>query len=143
MDLTKRFPRSPRERLVGIAMLARTIDKARAYLAGTLGEYIFDCPMDKQLFAALGVDERQFAGAVRDTQTDADVLAHLRAVSAFPHGAALETHNRAIDAWAPKSDEGRRRFEQQRGVIAPGRTDILTWTDLIEVEEGRLARQPG
>jgi hypothetical protein len=45
MDLRTQFPRSPRERVAGVAMFARTIDKARAQLAGTLGEFIYDCPM--------------------------------------------------------------------------------------------------
>src|ERR1700677_1754597 len=39
MDLSVEYPRSPRERLAGLDLLARTIDLARAQLAGTLGDY--------------------------------------------------------------------------------------------------------
>ncbi len=49
-DLTKEPPRSPRERIGGYAMLCRTIDKCRAHLAGQVGDYHFDCPLDKTLF---------------------------------------------------------------------------------------------
>jgi len=45
-DLTQSPPRSPRVRLGGFAHLPRLIDKARATLAGTNGEYNYDCGMD-------------------------------------------------------------------------------------------------
>ncbi len=41
MDLTKDYPRSPREQLDGIMILPRAIDKARAQLEGKLGEYLY------------------------------------------------------------------------------------------------------
>jgi hypothetical protein len=143
MDLTKEYPRGPRERLAGVAMLARTIDKARAQLAGTFGEYIYDCPMDRNLFAALGVSADEFLDIVWRSPDDIAVVAWLRGRNASLEGANIEQHNSAIDAWAPKSPEGQERFIKQREAIAPGRTDITTWTDLIDVEEGRLARAFG
>ena len=45
-DLTKEAPRSPRVRIGGYAILARTYDKCRALLWGNIGEYHFDCPLD-------------------------------------------------------------------------------------------------
>lgn len=124
-------------------MLARTIDKARAQLAGRAGEYIFDCPMDRRLFATLGVTGEEFLELVGRSPDDIACVAWLRGRNAPLEGDAIEEHNRAIDAWAPKSAEGRERFLKQRDAIAPGRTDITTWTDLIDVEEGRLARAAG
>jgi len=41
-DLTKEYPRSPRETLAGYLIAARTLDKCRAVLAGTAGEYHFN-----------------------------------------------------------------------------------------------------
>ena len=43
-DLAKEAPHSPRERLAGFAIANRAVDKCRASLAGTLGEYRYDCP---------------------------------------------------------------------------------------------------
>ena len=40
MDLTRDVPRSPYEKLGGIVFLPRSIDKGRAELAGTLGDYV-------------------------------------------------------------------------------------------------------
>ena len=46
-DLTKQAPHSPRERLAGFAIANRAVDKCRASLAGTLGEYRYDCPLER------------------------------------------------------------------------------------------------
>ena len=49
-DLTKDYPRSPRDLLAGYIIAGRTLDKCRATLAGTAGEYHFDCPLDNFFF---------------------------------------------------------------------------------------------
>jgi hypothetical protein len=49
-DLTKEAPTSPRVRTGGYAILARMADKGRAVIAGTEGEFHFDCPLDNMLF---------------------------------------------------------------------------------------------
>lgn len=77
-DLTKRPPRSPFDELDGIKLLPRAIDKARAHLAGTLGDYIYcDCKVNAQLFETLGVTEDDFLEAVRTSPTDDDVATWL------------------------------------------------------------------
>ena len=49
------FPRSPRELLAGYVVAARTLDKCRAVLAGTNGEYHFDCPLDNFFLGFTGI----------------------------------------------------------------------------------------
>ena len=46
MDLRSVFPRSMSVKMEGYVHLARMIDKCRAVLAKTEGEYIYPCPMD-------------------------------------------------------------------------------------------------
>jgi len=46
LDLTKHFPGSPHAMLGGYVLAKRCVDKCRATLAGTVGEYHFDCPLD-------------------------------------------------------------------------------------------------
>jgi len=45
-DLTKTFPHSPHAMLGGYVLAKRCVDKCRAVLASTAGDYHFDCPLD-------------------------------------------------------------------------------------------------
>ena len=63
-DLTKQAPHSPRKRINGFAIVARAVDKCRAHLAGKLGEYHYDCPLDNVLFSFKGITAKQFTRAV-------------------------------------------------------------------------------
>jgi hypothetical protein len=69
IDLSVEYPRSPRERLAGLDLLARTIDIARAELAGTLGDYTYwSCAFNPMLFDTLGVTDSQFLQVVREAE---------------------------------------------------------------------------
>jgi hypothetical protein len=65
LDLSEQAPHSLRERLGGFAIACRAVDKCRASLAGTLGDYHYDCPLDKQLFSFKGITGDQFTAAVK------------------------------------------------------------------------------
>ena len=54
-NLNQEPPRSPRIRLGGYLLAARMIDKGRAHLNGTLGEYHFNCTLDNILFKFKGI----------------------------------------------------------------------------------------
>ena len=54
-SLIQEPPRSPRIRLGGYLLAARMIDKGRAHLNGTLGEYHFNCSLDNILFKFKGI----------------------------------------------------------------------------------------
>ena len=64
-DLTKSLPHSPRARLAGFVIASRAVDKCRASLAGTAGEYVYDCPLDKLLFTFKGITAEQFKAVVQ------------------------------------------------------------------------------
>ena len=70
----KEFPRSPRATLGGYVLAARAVDKCRATLVGTQGDYIYGCPMDRSFLSAagIGVEEfKQFVGTgVSDEEID-------------------------------------------------------------------------
>jgi len=141
MDLTKQFPRSPRARLGGISMFPRTIDKARAQLAGTLGEYIYDCKMDKKLFETLDCTPEEFLQAVRVSSTDSEVLDLL--VSKRIDDDKLKAHNERIDNWQPTDPEGWERFKRDLMTIGKGNPKIKSRTDLMDFEEGRFPSPSG
>ena len=96
MDLRTTFPRSMRVRLEGYVHLARMIDKCRAVLAGTEGEYIYPCPMDDRLMAFAGITAAQFTAAVKQHLSDEGVIQWFRGM-ATPHPQAeLEEWNRMM-----------------------------------------------
>jgi hypothetical protein len=75
-DLQTAPPRRWSDRLAGIYWLPRLIDKARAALAGRLGDYLFgQSPMDRGLLRTLGLSHRGFASIVRGAADDDAVLA--------------------------------------------------------------------
>ena len=72
-DLTKEAPRSPSTRIGGYVILGRTYDKCCALLAGNIGEYHFDCPLDNMLFGFKGVKGDDFKAEVEKGTGDADM----------------------------------------------------------------------
>ncbi len=77
-DLSKEPPRSPRERIAGFVILARAIDKCRAFLGGTIGEYNFNCPLDKMLFEFKGFSGEDFKNFVAEGHTDEEIGAWVK-----------------------------------------------------------------
>jgi hypothetical protein len=74
-DLRVHPPRSPRAALGGLYFVARTIDKTRAKLQGTLGRYKIGPGISLYLFEWLGITEDEFTDAVRAAKSDDDVVA--------------------------------------------------------------------
>ncbi|MHB8423101.1 MAG: DUF5069 domain-containing protein [Leptospirales bacterium] len=70
-------PRSGRIRIGGLPWLARMIDKGRASLSGTLGEYSFPCAMDWDLLKFLGMDEKNFQDLLRLFPKEEELLSAL------------------------------------------------------------------
>src|SRR5512134_2473813 len=138
MDLRTQFPRSMRVMVAGYVHLGRMIDKCRAVLSGTEGEYIYPCPMDERLMGFAGITSEQFTAAVKANPTDEDVVAWFRQ-AAKPHPPEhLEAWNRELLARGPSSPESAERFKKYRDAIDPSRTDITAWADLQDLEEGRI-----
>lgn len=73
-DLTKEAPRSPRIRVGGYAILGRTIDKCRALVAGNIGEYHFNCPLDNMLFGFKGVNGTDFKAQIEEGASDQEMV---------------------------------------------------------------------
>ncbi len=63
------FPRSPHAMLGGYVLAGRALDKCRAELNKTVGEYHFDCPLDNIFFGFAelkGSDFREFVATGAD-----------------------------------------------------------------------------
>ncbi len=72
-NLTTDFPRSPRDTLGGVIIGMRTLDKCRAMLANTIGEYHYNCPLDKLFLEFVGISAEEFSEKVAQGLTDAQM----------------------------------------------------------------------
>src|SRR4029078_7127814 len=73
-DLTQRPPRSPRSRLGGYSLLPRMLDKGRATLAGTNGEYHYNCPLDQHILNFAGIDPKLLLAELKKGKGDGEIL---------------------------------------------------------------------
>jgi hypothetical protein len=136
MDLTKTYPRSPKAKLAGVVMLARTTDKARANNAGTPGPYHFGCGMDRHVLAFVGTDPESFAKTVAALGDDATIESWAHKLLANKTAAEIETFNAdfAQDGPEPGSDSDKFFNAEQERL---GRDDVTTWFELLDLDEGR------
>jgi len=123
--------------LLGYVHLARMIDKCRAVLAGTEGEYIYPCPMDDRLLEFAGITADQFTAAVKAHPSD-EAVSHWFKQTAKPHlPAELEAWSRIMLNRGPSTPEKQEYFNKLRDAVDPSRTDLTAWSDLQDLEEGR------
>ncbi|MEQ1793950.1 MAG: DUF5069 domain-containing protein [Nitrospira sp.] len=145
MDLRKHYPRSMRAKLEGYVHLARMIDKCRAVLACTAGEYIYPCPMDERLLSYVEITSDQFTAAVQSNPDDDGVAAWFRQTSKQHSSPELEDWNQQLLLRGPSSPESLEKFKKYRDAVDPSRTDLTAWSDLQDLEEGRTVprKHPG
>jgi len=122
--------------LGGYAILPRMLDKGRALTAGKEGEYHYNCPMDQRFleFAGIGADalKKQLAAG----KSDGEILAWVQKNAKHKHT------DHEIAAWsehaekrAPADAESRSYFNELQAKAAPKREDIVTWFDLLDVDD--------
>ena len=131
------FPRSMRYEMEGYVHLARMIDKCRAVLAKTEGEYIYPCPMDDRLMEFAGITADQFTAAVKANPSDVAVAKWFTQMAKAHPPAELEAWNRMMLSRGPSSPQSLMKFRKYRDAIDPSRTDLTAWSDLQDLEEGR------
>jgi hypothetical protein len=139
MDLRKSYPRSPKDKFAGVVMLARTTDKARADKSGTTGEYHYNCPLDRAVFEFLGIDHEEYARNAAE-RSDAQLEAWVRETFVSKKSPAeIEKFNSSFlnDRKPAPGSESEEYFLEVRNKLDPVRTDIVTWPDLLDLEEGR------
>jgi hypothetical protein len=91
-DLTTEPPRSPRHLIAGYAILARCLDKGRAELNNTAGEYHFACPLDQMFLDFKEVKKEDIRKLLSEGSSDEAVADWLST-----HGKDLTRAD--IDAW--------------------------------------------
>jgi hypothetical protein len=131
-DLTKQAPHSPRARVAGFAIARRTVDKCRASLAGTLGEYHYDCPLDNMLFSFKGINAGQFTTAVQAAKTYDDVGIWLQANGTVKTPVEIKAWSDEVEAGSMiKNPEKRASFIENCTKLGlnPEKSTTFDWLD--------------
>lgn len=139
-DLTKTYPRSPRETLGGYVVAARTLDKCRALLAGTNGEYHFDCPLDRQFLEFTGINAEAFKDFVATGATDEEVAAWISQHSRIKEQSEVVTWNNKMRHTRPcdMTVELQIFLEGYIPQFLPKGRPVYVWFDVYDIEEKRL-----
>jgi len=131
-DLTKESPRSPRIRLGGYVILARTTDKCRALLAGNIGEYHYDCPLDNMLFGFKGITGDDFKAQVESGASDDDLVAWVNSRGTPKTAAEIEEWSAGCEAINPYNNPERREWYSEQVTalgLDPATTALFSWLE--------------
>jgi hypothetical protein len=132
-DLTKEAPRSPRIRVGGYAILGRTIDKCRALVAGDIGEYHFDCPLDNMLFAFKGVKGEDFKAQIEQGAGDQEMVEWLNQSGEKKTPAQINRWSEKVEAGSLYDDLEKRDFfveETKKLGLDPEKTTTFDWLEI-------------
>ncbi len=131
-DLTKEAPRSPRIRIGGYVILGRTIDKCRALVAGNIGEYHFDCPLDNMLFGFKGVNGPDFKAQIENGASDQQLAEWLDRNGTAKTPDEIKRWSDETEAGNPYNDPERRDWfvEQTKPLgLDPATTTLFDWLE--------------
>jgi hypothetical protein len=132
-DLTKEAPRSPRIRVGGYAILGRTIDKCRALVAGDIGEYHFDCPLDNMLFGFKGVKGEDFKAQIEQAAGDQEMVEWLNQSGEKKTPAQINRWSEKVEAGSLYDDLEKRDFfveETKKLGLDPEKTTTFDWLEI-------------
>jgi hypothetical protein len=135
-DLTKQPPRSARVRLGGYVILPRMLDKGRAMLAGKNGEYNYACPLDQRWLEFAGVNAEALKRQLKAGKSDGEILVWVNANAKHKRIASeIEGWSAWQERRAPDNPDSRGFFNDLHTKAAPEREDIVTWFDLLDVDD--------
>jgi hypothetical protein len=122
--------------LGGFALLPRMLDKGRATIVGKNGEYNYACPLDQRFLNFVGISGDALKKQLAAGKADGEILEWVR------KNAKYKRTDEEIALWseyaerrAPADAESREYFNKLHEQAAPKREDIITWFDLLDVDD--------
>lgn len=129
-------PRSPHVRLGGLVVLPRILDKARAHLAGTTGEYKWNNPLDQRLLTFLGLSADDFLAAVQTGRSDTAMLEWIGANQKKPREAwEIAAWSHWLQNLAPGDAKRHGMFAELITTHCPARDDIRTLLERLDLDD--------
>jgi len=126
--------------LAGYVIAGRVLDKCRAVIAGTNGEYNFDCPLDNTFLSFTGIMADDFKEFVATGATDEQVAGWIKAN-------ARERSPQEIIQWNNTMRDKRLSempielqefLESYIPEVIPAGKVVRVWFDVYDIEEGRF-----
>jgi hypothetical protein len=110
------------------------LDKGRATLTGKNGEYHYACPLDQRFLDFAGIDAEALKKelAKSDTEVLAWITANAKNKKAMPEILAWSNWQENL---APNNPDGREFFNGIHKAVAPNRTDITNWFDVLDADD--------
>lgn len=136
-NLTQRPPRSPRCRLGGYVLLPRMLDKGRATLAGTNGDYHYNCPLDQRFLHFVGLDAKKLLAELKKGKGDGEILVWIQQHAKHTRPPwEIQQWSDYMDRRGPDSDaETLQWFADYVAKFSKTREDIKTWADLLDLDD--------
>ncbi len=123
-------------RLGGYCILPRMLDKGRAVIAGTQGDFKYACPLDQEFLNFAGIDPEKLRVELAAGKGDGEILEWIKANAANQRDPSeIEVWSCYQDRRAPGELGKRSFFAELHGEIAPNRTDIVSWFDLLDLDD--------
>ena len=132
-DLRKEGPRSPRIRVGGYGILGRTIDKCRALVAGDIGEYHFDCPLDNMLFGFKGMRGDDFKAQIEQGASDQEMIEWLNQSGEKKTPAEIKRWSEKVEASSLYDDLEKHDYfvrETRKLGLDPEKTTTFDWLEI-------------
>ncbi len=139
-DLSKEPPRSPREKLGGYVIAARAVDKCRAEITGTLGEYHADCPLDNMWLDFAGITYNDLKAKVAEGATDEEMGTWIKEhANQNERIDVIKWNNSFLDKrLSEMPDHLQEYMEDYIAEYVPKGKVVYHFFDIYDYEEGRL-----
>ncbi len=142
LDLTQDYPRSPRALLGGYVIVGRVLDKCRAMLNGTAGEYLYNYGIDRVFFEFSGIHADAFRDFVATGVTDDEVAEWVQSQAKVHSPGEIASWNFTLKCRRISELPPDRQAWVQDYLLANVRPEVQERVifnfDLLDAEEGRL-----
>lgn len=138
LDLESRPPRGPREQMLGVCFLPRTIDKIRGALpGGKLGGYLVEeSTMSSYLLHKIGVSFDELREIVARAASEDEIEEALR--PRIDPAVAAQVNAKLAGSSIADAPPDRQQIIRQRHPVLAERPEVVNAFEMLELDDARL-----
>ena len=112
------------------------VDNPRGAHAGTLGEFIYPCPLDNRFFAFTGLSAEALLAEIKQGRSDTEMLAWVVAnLSPKRQPWEIAAWSDYLTALSPGDVQRHKVFAEHIEKLGPARDDIVTYFDRLDLDD--------